>query len=84
MFLNSVERFRTPMRLRTDHGTENVLIARYMLEKHGVEARPVITGKSVHNQRIERLWVDVFIAERAERSEAAEPICHLSAWCKVT
>ena len=34
---------------------------RYMLNKHGVEARPVITGKSVHNQRIERLWVDVFV-----------------------
>ena len=25
----------------------------------------------------------LFIAERAERSEAAEPICHLSAWCKM-
>ena len=61
LFLNAVERFRMPMRLRTDHGTENVLIARYMLKKHGVETRPVITGKSMHNQRIERLWVDVFI-----------------------
>ena len=30
-----------------------------MLEHHGTEKVPFITGLSVHNQRIERLWVDV-------------------------
>ena len=30
-----------------------------MLEKHDVEGDPVITGKSVHNQRIEHLRVDL-------------------------
>ena len=30
-----------------------------MLEKHGVEGNPVITGKSVHIQRIERSQVDL-------------------------
>ena len=29
------------------------------------------------------LHLSVFFAERAERSEAAELICHLSAWCKM-
>lgn len=42
------------MKIRTDHGTGNIEVERYMLEKHGVEGNPVITGKSVHNQRIER------------------------------
>ena len=31
-----------------------------MLERHGVGAKPVLTGKSVHNQRIKRLLVDVY------------------------
>ena len=61
LFLEAIQLYRTPLRLRTDHGTENIEIAKYMLEKYGTESRPVITGKSVHNQRIERLWVDVFI-----------------------
>ena len=60
-FLIASQRYRFPMKLRTDHGTENVLVARHMLETRGVSSKPVITGKSVHNQRIERLWVDVFI-----------------------
>jgi len=61
LFLSAIESFRMPMRIRTDHGTENVLMARYMIEKRGIQSSPVITGKSVHNQRIERLWVDVFL-----------------------
>jgi len=60
-FVKALDRFRTPLRIRTDHGTENVLVARYMLDRHGIESKPVITGKSVHNQRIERLWVDVSV-----------------------
>ena len=59
--LTAVESFRMPLKIRTDHGTENVEVARFLLEHYGVETRPVITGKSVHYQRIEILWVDVFI-----------------------
>ena len=47
------------MQIRTDHGTENVRMAEWMLNYHGAEKNPVITGSSVHNQRIERLWVDL-------------------------
>ena len=39
---------------------ENVLVADFMLEKRGVDSGSMITGKSTHNQRIERLWRDVF------------------------
>ena len=31
-----------------------------MLEKRDIDSNPMITGSSVHNQRIERLWRDVF------------------------
>ena len=59
-FLQAIRHYRCPLRIRTDHGTENIFMARWMLEHHGLQNRPVLTGLSVHNQRIERLWVDVY------------------------
>ena len=46
----------TPRMLRTDKGGENIEAAEYMILHAG--SRSVITGRSVHNQRIERLWRD--------------------------
>ena len=57
--LEAIQRFRCPARIRTDYATENIKFAKWMLEHHGIEKIPFITGLSVHNQRIERLWVDV-------------------------
>ena len=48
-----------PLRVRMDQGTENIAVARYILDYHGAQGNHVITGSSVHNQRIERLWRDV-------------------------
>ena len=59
-FIKGVEEYGLPLRVRSDKGLENVLVADYMLEKRGVETGCMITGKSTHNQRIERLWRDVF------------------------
>ena len=59
-FLLGTRTFHTPCRIRTDHGTENVEVARYMLQTHNMASNPVITGRSIHNQRIERLWRDAF------------------------
>lgn len=59
LFLGGIENFGLPLRVRCDHGMENIHVARFMLERRGLNSRSVITGVSVHNQRIERLWVEV-------------------------
>ena len=58
LFMNALHQFHTPHRIRSDHGTENVEVAKWMLHHHGTTSNPVLTGRSVHNQRIERLWRD--------------------------
>ena len=59
LFRGAVRTFGLPTRMRCDHSTENIEVARFMLNAQGVEGSHVLTGLSVHNQRIERLWVDV-------------------------
>lgn len=48
-----------PSRVRSDSGGENTLVALLMNLINGGGRRSHITGRSVHNQPIERLWRDV-------------------------
>ena len=57
-FMGGVNNFGMPKKVRTDHGGENILVWRAMLEEHSTDDC-VIAGSSTHNERIERLWRDV-------------------------
>uniref|UniRef100_A0A1X7TUM3 Integrase catalytic domain-containing protein n=1 Tax=Amphimedon queenslandica TaxID=400682 RepID=A0A1X7TUM3_AMPQE len=59
-FQQSVERYGLPSRVRSDMGGENTLVAQFMLHHPLRGPGCMLTGRSVHNQRIERLWRDVF------------------------
>jgi hypothetical protein len=53
--MRSIQKFGCPERIRSDYGTESIGVARFMLEEKGTSGNLFITGRSVHNQRIERL-----------------------------
>ena len=58
-FLDSTSLYGLPNHVRSDCGGENVSIWRYMISSHNNDYSSVLTGSSVHNERVERLWRDV-------------------------
>ena len=56
-FIQACLQYGTPSKVRSDHGTENIKVALFINLVRGRKSH--ITGRSVHNQRIERLWRDV-------------------------
>ncbi|XP_033730057.1 uncharacterized protein LOC117319331 [Pecten maximus] len=58
LFISAVLKYGLPARVRSDHGGENIQVALFMnLVRDSTTSH--LTGRSVHNQRIECLWRDV-------------------------
>lgn len=62
LFLNAIKSDGNlwPSRIRVDQGVENVLVCDAMAAARGEGRGSLIAGPATHNQRIERLWRDVF------------------------
>ncbi|XP_060887963.1 uncharacterized protein LOC132958896 [Labrus mixtus] len=59
-FINAVQQYGLPSRVRSDKGRENSDVAEFMIRSRGTNRNSHITGRSVHNQRKERMWRDVY------------------------
>ena len=88
-FTKATQLYDIPHKIRTDRGGENTKIWRFMVH-HYSSPSAVITGSSVHNERIERLWRDVkrsvsslFIHEfcTLEDNETLDPLNNLDIFC---
>ena len=60
LFKEAIKEYGIPSHVCSDKGGENILVCHFMVAVRGTERGSHIAGSSVHNQRIERLWRDVY------------------------
>jgi hypothetical protein len=59
-FIVATSSYGIPSRIRADHGTENNEVETFINVMRGLNRGSMIRGRSVHNQRIERFWRDLY------------------------
>ena len=59
-FWKATREFGVPSHVRSDKGGENTMVCHFMISQRGTGRSSHIAGPSTHNQRIERLWRDVY------------------------
>lgn len=59
LFVDATKDYGVPSRIRCDRGGENLGVVSVMEEANGPGRGSAIQGTSCHNQRIERLWLEV-------------------------
>ena len=90
-FLKGVSTYGLPSRVRADKGGENVLVSLFMLchPNRGPGRRSFKTGRSVHNQHIERFWRDLytgcicyfyFLFHQLEEDGTLDPDCDVDVY----
>ena len=62
LFIDATSKHGIPSRIRVDHGGDNSDICIFMEGYRGTDRGSAIRGKSSHNQRNERLWVELWDA----------------------
>ena len=60
LFLGRTTEYGLPSPVHGDHGGENIRVAKLMTQRRGDNRSSFIAGPSTRNQRIERLWREVF------------------------
>ena len=89
-FYEAVEKCGIPSRIRSDKGGENVDVWDYMVSLRGEGRSSYITGSSVHNSRIERLWCDMYssvtstfltVFHTLESEEVLDPLNDVDLFC---
>ena len=59
LFREAVNVWGLPSRVRADDGGENIAVGDLMVHYRGADRGSFLTGPSIHNTRIERLWREV-------------------------
>ena len=89
-FQEATRMYGIPSRVRSDKGGENIDVWDYMTAVRGDGRSSYITGSSVHNSRIERLWRDVYASVTStfsaifyalEANEVLDPLNEVDLFC---